>query len=105
MKRHDGTAPLDEAVQITLHVLDRLQDAHNHGVVKEEVRQVMVLPGQDYPADRNTRMKLGQTGAGRYRQVIYVPDKGGQSAFVITAYELKGKALKAYRRQQRRKPR
>lgn len=78
---------------------------YNHGVVEEEVRQVMVLPGQDYPAARNTRMKLGQTGAGRYLQVIYVPGMGRESAFVITAYELKGNALKSYRRQQRRKHR
>ena len=37
-------------------------------------------------------MKLGQTGAGRYLQVVYVPDKDGEGVFVITAYELKGKA-------------
>ena len=78
---------------------------YDHGVFEEEVRQVMVLPGQDYPAARNTRMKLGQTGAGRYLQVVYVPETGGESAFVITAYELRGKALKAFRRQQRRKRR
>ncbi len=78
---------------------------YNHGVFEEEVRQVMVLPGHDFPAARNTRMKFGKTTAGRHLQVVYVPDKGGESAFVITAYELKGKALKAYRRQQRRKPR
>jgi len=48
-------------------------------------------------------MKLGQTWVGRYLQVIYVPDEDPGSLFVITAYELQGKAKAAYRRRQRRK--
>jgi hypothetical protein len=78
---------------------------YGHGVTEEEVRQVMGKPGQDYPGRRNSRMRLGQTDAGRYLQVIYVPDPGRHSALVLTAYELKGNALKAYRRRRRRKPR
>ncbi len=54
---------------------------------------------------RDSRIKLGQTAAGRYLQVIYVPDEDPESVFVITAYELQGKARTAYRRRQRRKPR
>jgi hypothetical protein len=61
-------------------------------------------PGEDLPAANNSRMKLGQTEAGRYLQIIYVPDEDPGSVFVITAYELRGKAKKAYRRRQRRKP-
>lgn len=61
--------------------------------------------GDDYPAARNSRMKLGQTLAGRHLQVIYVPDENPDSVFVITAYELRGKAKKAYRRRRRRRPR
>jgi hypothetical protein len=78
---------------------------YNHGVAEDEVRQVMALPGQDYPAAKSTRMRLGKTTAGRHLQVVYVPDAGRDSAFVITAHELKGKSLQAYRRRQRRKPR
>ena len=37
-------------------------------------------------------MKLGQTSAGRYLQVIYSPDEEPGGVFVITAYELTGKA-------------
>jgi hypothetical protein len=37
-----------------------------------------------------------------YLKVVYVPDKGANSAFVVTAYELVGKVLKAYRRAKRR---
>ena len=54
---------------------------------------------------KTSRIKLGQALAGRYLQVIYVPDEDPSSIFVITAYELRGKAKKAYRRRQRRKPR
>jgi hypothetical protein len=43
------------------------------------------------------------TYAGRYLRVIYVPDPEPDSVFVITAYELMGKPLKAYRRRSRRR--
>lgn len=43
-----------------------------------------------------------RSDAGRYLLVVYVPDPGGKSAFVITARQLTGKALKAYRRRMKR---
>ena len=82
-----------------------LPHIYGHGVTEEEVRQVLRLPGEDFQGTRDSRMKLGQTAAGRYLQVIYVPDEDPDSLFVITAYELRGKAKTAYRRRQRRKPR
>ncbi len=75
---------------------------YGHGVTEDEVREVMRAPGDDFPAARDSRMKLGQTLAGRYLQVIYVPDAEPDSIFVITAYELRGKAKKAFRRRRRR---
>lgn len=77
---------------------------YDHGVLEEEVEQVLRRRGEDYPAQRGARMKLGQTAAGRYLQVIYVPDEDADSVFVITAYEMGEKAKKAFRRRQRRKP-
>jgi hypothetical protein len=50
-------------------------------------------------------MKLGQTTAGRYFQVIYVPDEESDGIFVITAYDLSEKAKKAYRRRRKRRRR
>ena len=76
---------------------------YDHGVTEIEVEQVLKGSGEDLPAARDSRMKLGQTAAGRYLQVIYVPDEDPNSVFVITAYELRGKAKKAYRRRQRRR--
>jgi hypothetical protein len=78
---------------------------YGHRATEEEVQQVFRAAGEDLPRTRNSRMKLGQTAAGRYLQVIYLPDKDADSVFVITAYELRGKAKTAYRRRQRRKPR
>ena len=78
---------------------------HRHGVSAAEVEEVLRGPGEDLPGARDSRMKLGQTSAGRYLQVIYVPDEDPNRVFVITAYELQGKAKKAFRRRQRRKPR
>jgi hypothetical protein len=80
-----------------------LPHIYTHGVTEEEVRQVLGRPGLDYPAERTSRVHLGQTSVGRHLKVVYVPDEGGRSAFVVTAYELRGKALKAYRRTKRRK--
>jgi hypothetical protein len=77
----------------------------DHGVTEDEVEEVLRGPGEDLPAAPNSRMKLGQTAAGRYLQVIYVPDEEPDSVFVITAYDLNEKAKKAFRRRQRRKRR
>lgn len=55
------------------------------------------------PGLEGARVALGQTRAGRYLRVIYVPDEGGTGIFVITAYDLRGKALAGYRRRRRRK--
>ncbi len=76
---------------------------YGHGVTEDEVRQVLAHPGEDRPSSDDSRMALGQTAAGRYLRVLYVPDPGGQSAFVVTAYELGSKQLKAYRRRRRRR--
>ena len=50
-----------------------------------------------------SRVALGQTQAGRYLRVIYVPDPVPDSVFVITAYQLGPKALRALPRRRRRK--
>jgi hypothetical protein len=72
-----------------------------HGVDEREVRDVLEAPGEDRPGREGSRIAVGQTRAGRYLRVIYVPDPEPESVFVITAYELKGKPLLAYRRRRR----
>lgn len=74
-----------------------------HGVGEEEVGDVLTRPLEDRPGRDGARVALGQTRAGRYLRVIYVPDPEPESVFVITAYELGPKARHALRRRRRRK--
>ena len=78
---------------------------YDHGVTENEVREVLRRPGEDRAGEEDSRVALGQTAAGRYLKVIYVRDPGEESVFVITAFDLTGKPLKAYRRRQRRRRR
>jgi hypothetical protein len=78
---------------------------HEHGVTEEEVEVVLLRPGEDLPAKDGARQALGQTAAGRFLRVIYVPDPDPNSVFVITAFELRGKPLQAFRRRRRRRGR
>jgi hypothetical protein len=75
---------------------------HNHGVDEEEVTEVLEKPSEDRAGRDGSRIALGQTTDGRYLRVIYVPDPEPNSMFVITAYELTGKPLAAFRRRRRR---
>ena len=83
----------------------RLPHIYKHGVDESEVEHVLRSPGEDRPGRESSRLAVGQTRAGRYLRVIYVPDPEPESVFVITAYELKGKPLIAYRRRRRRRQR
>ena len=76
---------------------------YNHDVDEEEVKDVLREPGDDFPGRQDSRIAVGQTDAGRYLQVVYVPDPEPNSVFVITAYELTGKALAAYKRRRKKK--
>lgn len=74
---------------------------YGHGIHESEVGDVLARPLEDRPGRDGSRVALGQTGAGRYLRVIYVPDPTPNSVFVITAYDLGPKALRALRRRRR----
>jgi hypothetical protein len=80
-----------------------LPHIYNHQVTEDEVEEVLARPGEDRPGREDSRVAIGQTAAGRYLRVIYVPDPEPDSLFVITAYELMGKPLAAFRRRRRRR--
>src|SRR4051812_3687098 len=63
------------------------------GSPKRKCGRCWPAQGVDFPDRENSRVHLGQTSAGRYLKVVSVPDEGSDSAFVVTAYELRGKAL------------
>ncbi len=75
----------------------------DHDVTEDEVVEVLRRAGEDRAGDEGSRVAIGQTAADRYLKVIYVRDP--DRLFVITAYDLTGKALRAYRRRQRRRRR
>lgn len=79
-----------------------LPHIHGHGVTEEEAEYVLRHPGEDRAGRDNSRHALGQTAAGRSPHVIHVPDEEGDGVFVVTAYDLRGKALQAYRRRRRK---
>jgi len=79
-----------------------LPHIYKHSVSEDEVAEVLMRPGEDRRGKEGARVAIGQTEAGRYLRVIYVSDPTPGSVFVITAYDLRGKPLIAYRRRRRR---
>lgn len=75
---------------------------YNHGITEAEAEDVLLNPGEDRPGGEGSRIAIGQTGGGRYLRIIYVPDPEPDTVFVITAYELKGEPLIAFRRRRKR---
>lgn len=75
---------------------------YNHNVAESEVEEVLEKSDEDRPGREGSRISIGRTSNGRRLRVIYVPDPMPASIFVITAYELVGKPLQAYRRRRRK---
>ena len=74
-----------------------------HGVTEEEVLEAFARRGEDRPGDNDSRVAIGHTRAGRILRLVYSPDPGGRSAFLVTAYDLVGKPLRAYNRRRKRR--
>jgi hypothetical protein len=90
-------------IRYFIDAVTELPHIYNHDVSEEEVEEVLRQPGEDRPAREGSRIALGKTEDGRHLRVIYLADPGPQSVFVITAYELEGKPLVAYKRRRRKK--
>lgn len=80
-----------------------LPHIRKHWVKENEAEHILRNPVEDRPGKEGSRVAVGQTPEGRYLRVIYVPDPEPDSVFVITAYELRGKPLTAYRRRRKRR--
>jgi len=88
------------------YYIDPLTDKphiYNHRVSENEVKDILSKPGEDRSGRDGSRVALGQTRAGRYLRVIYVLDPKPKSIFVITAFDLTGKPLIAYKRRSQKK--
>lgn len=80
-----------------------LPHIYGHDVCEVEVIEVLEMAREDRPGRDGTRVAVGQTSSGRYLRVIYVPDLKFDSVFVVTAYELSGKPLAAFRKRKKQK--
>jgi hypothetical protein len=80
-----------------------LPHIYRHDVEEQDVADVLRRPLEDRPGREGSRVAVGRSQAGRYFRVIYVPDPIPDSVFVITAYPLGPKAMRALRRRRRRK--
>ena len=78
-----------------------LPHIYDHDVNEDEVEDVLLNQGENRAGRGQSRVVIGQTQVGRYLRVVYIQDPQPNSVFVITAYELTGKPLKAYRRRRR----
>src|SRR5207247_6721887 len=58
---------------------------YEHDVTEDEIRQALLGGGDDFQSRKQSRIHVGQTKAGRYLKIMYVPDEDGDSVFVITA--------------------
>ena len=79
----------------------RLPHFYMHDIEESEIEAVLRNPGEDRPGRDGSRVAIGQTEQGGYLRIIYVPERNGP--FVITAFELRGKPLIAYRRRRKKK--
>ena len=94
-------------MNIRFYVDPATGDLHifSHEVQEIEVADILASPDEDRAGREGSRIAIGRTGAGRCLRVIYVPGQVPGQVFVITAYELRGKPLAAFRRRMRRRGR
>ena len=74
---------------------------YGHNVSEDEIEQALSQPDEDRPGREGSRVAIGHTFSGRCLRIIYVPDPEPNSVFVVTAYDLTGKPLTAFRRRKR----
>ena len=77
LEKKDPTAAMSEPVKPIVFYIDPATDQphiYGHSVVEEEVEDVLDRPMEDRAGRDGSRIALGQTEAGRYLRVIYVPD-------------------------------
>lgn len=72
----------------------------NHGVTEEEASEALRSALEDRKGSDGSRVAIGQTESGRFLKIVYVLDE--DAAFVITAMDLQGRPLLAFRRRRRK---
>jgi hypothetical protein len=80
-----------------------LPHIYRHNVTESEVEDVLRGPLENRPGEGGSRVLIGRSRQGRYLRVVVAIDWDGQGVFVITAYDMRGKPLKALRRRMKRR--
>jgi hypothetical protein len=80
-----------------------LPHIYGHGVSETEAEYIIKHRREVIRGRNDTLIALGQTAHGRYLQVVYSPDPDGDGLFVLSAYPMHGKHLKAYRKRRRKR--
>jgi len=80
-----------------------LPHIYDHGVREHEVEEVLHDPIREAAGYNESTLAYGKTLGGRNLKVVFKEDPRPGSFFVITAYPIEGKALKALRRIMRKK--
>jgi hypothetical protein len=87
--------------------LDPYGDPHiwNHNVSQHEVAEALANPLESIRGRGTSVIAIGRTRAGRYLKVIYSPDDIGNGIFVVTAFDVPAKQIRALKKRiRRRKP-
>jgi len=74
-------------------------------VSEREVLEAVGRPLEQIRGRDESTILIGRTAAGRVLKVIFVDDRDGQGIFIITAFDLPAKQLRALRRRLRRRQR
>lgn len=92
-------------MEIRFFIDDDSGEAHvrRHGMQEHEVEEVLAEPLEEGDGESGVRIAVGRTQAGRVLRIVYVPAGDSESVFVLTAYPLRAKPLKALRRRLRRR--
>lgn len=78
---------------------------HDHGVSEAEVHEALEWPLIQASGGDKSTILIGRTAAGRVLKLIFAESRGEDGIFVITAYDLPPKQLRALRRRLKRKGR
>ncbi len=85
--------------------LDPFGDPHMwvHNVTETEVVDAMTDPLETVKGRGTSFIAIGRTRAGRYIKVIYSPDNVGDGIFVVTAFDVPPRQIRALIKRKRRR--
>jgi hypothetical protein len=77
----------------------------DHGVAEQEVLEALARPLEQIAGGDESTILIGRTAGGQVLKVIFTDALDGDGIFVVTAFDLPPKQLRALRRRSKRRPR